>query len=60
MLRWEEIDSAVKTQSIALVSTFIDPLIPHDGGLQVAQLFLQKMVLSPLGIYHIITVIVFT
>ena len=60
MLRWEEIDSAFKPQAIVIVSTFVGPLIPHGGGLQFAQLFLLKMVLSPLGIHRVITVLVCT
>ena len=60
MIRWEEIESAVKPQAIVIVSTFVGLLIPHGGGLQFAQLFLLKMALSPLGIPGVITVLVCT
>ena len=55
MLRWEESDGAVNTRAIMVVSDLVVLLITHGGGLQVAQLFLQIMVVSLLCISLVLT-----
>ena len=60
MLWREENNSAVKTQAIVVVLDLFVPLIPNVGGLPVAQLFSQKIVVSPLDIPFVLAALVFT
>ena len=58
MLWWEETYGAIKPWSIAIVLALFGPLILHDGGLPVAQLFLKQMVVYLLGITYVLTILV--
>ena len=58
ILWWEETDGAVKHWVIAIVAYLVRLLITHGGGLPVDQLFLWRMVVSPLGITRVINALV--
>ena len=58
MLWQEEAYGAVKPQAIIIVSALINLFIPHGSGLPAVQLFLRRMVVSPLGITRLITVLI--
>ena len=47
MLWWAENDFAVKPQLVVIVSALVHPLIPHGGGLLVAQHILWRKFFPP-------------
>ena len=58
MILWEEIDDTVHPLSIAIISALVVPMISHGRGLPFAQLFFQRMLVSPLDIIFLLTVLV--
>ena len=60
MLVWEETDGTVKPQVVYIVWSLVGPLILHGEFLPVAQLFLRRMAISPLGITCVLTILVCT
>ena len=60
MLLLEETEGTIYTQPIMIVLSLVGLLIPHDGGLPVAQIFLRQIVVSLLGISFVISVLICT
>ena len=60
LMPWcEETGGNFKHQVINIILALVRLIIPHGGGLPVAQLFSYKMVVSPLGITFVFTRLVF-
>ena len=60
MQQCDETDGAVNPRESMIDQALVCWLIPQDGGLPVAQLFSQKIVVSPLDIPFVLAALVFT
>ena len=58
MQQCDETDGAVNPRESMIDQALVCWLIPQDGGLPVAQLFLRRMVVSPIGIPDLLTVLI--
>ena len=60
MIWLEETYGNIKPQAIVIVLALVNPFIPNSVGLQVAQTFLQQIVVSLLSIPFVLAILVCT